>query len=179
MPHQPAATRPRRRRAARRWRRGTLATASLLVAVVVLAASAVAYWTTTGSGDTSAGADDTQAITLTAGTPTAQLYPAGTADVAVEISNPNAAAVRVESLSLDSAAGTAGFDVDAGHAGCDTSVLSFTTQTNDGDGWTVPPKVGAIDGVVAVDLASALTMSAAAANACQGASFLVHLNVGP
>lgn len=174
MRQQPAAKRSRHR-----WRRGSLAILTLAVSALVLAGGAVAYWTTTGAGDTPAGVGATGAITLTAGTPAAQLYPGGAADVAVEISNPNAAAVRVVSLSLDSAAGTGGFEVDAGHSGCDPSVLSFTTQTNGGDGWTVPPKVGATDGMLAVDLPSALTMSTAAANACQGASFLVHLNVGP
>jgi ferric-dicitrate binding protein FerR (iron transport regulator) len=178
MRQHPAAKRPRRRHAARRRRRGTLAILSLFAAALVLAGGAVAYWTTTGSGDAAASAADTQAITLTAGTPTAQLYPGGSADVAVEVSNPNIAPVHVGSLSLDTGAGTGGFEVDAGHTGCDMAVLSFTTQANAGNGWTIPPKVGATDGVLPVDLPAALAMSAGAANACQGASFLVHLNVG-
>jgi hypothetical protein len=163
---------------ARRWRRGTLATLTLALAALALAASALAYWTTTGSGSSSATVTDAQAVTLTVGTPTAQLYPGAAADVAVDVSNPNPFPVRVMSLSLDAAGGTGGFDVDAGHAGCDPSVLSFTSQTNGAAGWTIPPKVGATNGVAAVDLSGALEMSTAAANACQGASFLVHLSVG-
>jgi hypothetical protein len=163
---------------ARRWRRGTLATVTVGVAGLVLAASAVAFFTTTGSGSGSGNTPAAQAVTLTAGTPTAQLYPGGAADVAVSVSNPNLFALRLVSLSLDTAAGTGGFDVDAGHSGCDPAVLSFTTQTNAGAGWTIPAKVGATNGVLAIDLSSALAMSTSAANACQGASFLVHLSVG-
>jgi hypothetical protein len=147
-------------------------------AALVLAASALAFFTSAGSGSGSTSTPAAQAVTLTAGTPTAQLYPGGVAGVAVSVSNPNLFALRLVSLSLDTAAGTSGFDVDAGHAGCDPAVLSFTTQTNAGAGWTIPPKVGATNGVLAIDLSSALAMSTSAANACQGASFLVHLSVG-
>jgi hypothetical protein len=151
---------------------------TLALTALVLAASALAYWTTTGSGATSTSVPAAQAVTLTPGTATAQLYPGGTSDVAVDVTNPNTTAVRVVSLSLDTAAGTGGFDVDGGHAGCDPAVVSFTTQTNGAAGWTIPAKVGATAGVAALDLSGALAMSSNAANACQGASFLVHLSVG-
>jgi len=151
---------------------------TLAVTALAVAASALAYWTTTGSGTASTTVANAQAVTVTPGTAAAQLYPGGTADVAVDVSNPNPVAVRVVSLSLDAAAGTAGFDVDVGHAGCDPSALTFTAQTNGGAGWTIPPKVGATNGTAALDLSNALAMSASAANACQGASFLVHLSVG-
>jgi hypothetical protein len=192
MRHDPAAKRSRRRPArrplpapgrsrrlsARRWRRGSAAVATFAVAALVLAASALAYWTTAGSGTTSATVADAQAVTLTPGTASAELYPGGSADVAVSVSNPNTSPVRVVSLSLDATVGTGGFDVDGAHAGCDPSVLSFATQSNGGAGWTIPAKVGATAGVAALDLPGALAMSAAAASACQGASFIVHLSVG-
>jgi hypothetical protein len=148
------------------------------IAALVVAASAFAYWTTTGAGGGPATVSSPQAVTLTAGTPSAQLYPGGQADVAVDVSNPNSIPVHLGSLSLDGASGTGGFDVDAGHSGCDPAVLSFTTQTNGGAGWTVPPKVAATNGLLALDLSSALAMSTAAAGACQGASLHLHLTVG-
>jgi hypothetical protein len=195
MPQPPAAKRSRRRlsrrprsalgpgrrrggHAARRWRRGVAAIVALAVTALVVTATALAYWTTTGLGAAPATAADVQALTLGAATPSAQLYPGGTADVAVDVSNPNASAVHLGSLTLDSAQGTAGFDVDAGHAACNPSPLSYTTQSNGGAGWSVPPKVGATNGVLHLDLSNAVAMGASAGNACQGASFLVHLNIG-
>jgi hypothetical protein len=162
----------------RRWRRSVVALVSVAVTALLVAASALAYFTTVGAGAAPSAAADGQAVTLTAGTPSAQLYPGGSADVAVDVSNPNRFSAHIGSLSLDAGSGTGGFEVDAAHTGCDPSVLSFTTQTNGGGGWSVPPKVGATNGLLAVDLPNALAMDAGAADACQGASFLVHLSVG-
>ncbi len=155
--------------------------AVLVVLVTTLAAgsTALAYFRTIGSGSGPATAGNTQPVTLTSGTPTAALYPAGQADVALTVDNPNLIAVRIGSLSLSTGQGTAGFGVDGGHAGCATSVLSFTTQTNAGAGWTVPAKVGSTDGSLSIDLANALAMSASAASACQGGAFTVYLSAGP
>ena len=69
--------------------------------------------------------------------------------------------------------------VDQAHQACTLSVLSMDTQTNGGTGWTVPARVGAVDGELAVTLAGAVAMSAAAANGCQGAAFTVYLTAGP
>jgi hypothetical protein len=174
MRHPPAG-KPRRRPARRRLLLAHGATVTIALAALVLSAAAFAYWTTTGAGAASATGAGPLAVTLSVGVPSAELYPGGAADVAVHVSNPNVFAVRLVSVSLDSGHGTGGFDVDAGHPGCDPSVLSFTTQT---DGWTVPPRVGAANGSLALDLPGALAMGASAADACQGASFVVHLNVG-
>lgn len=141
--------------------------------------TAVAYWTTTGGGGGSGASGSAQAVTLSPGTPTTQLYPGGKADVAVTIDNPNPFRVHVGSLSLSTGLGVGGYNVDGGHAGCATTVLSFTTQTNEGAGWAVPPKVGTTDGSLSLDLTGALAMSAGAASACQGASFDVYLAAGP
>jgi hypothetical protein len=94
------------------------------------------------------------------------------------VANPNRSPVRIGSLSLNTSQGTGGFAVDAGHAGCSVAVLSFTTQTNLGTGWTVPGKVGAVNGSLSITLTAALAMSTAAANACQGATFTVFLAAG-
>jgi hypothetical protein len=159
-------------------RRSVMAAVAATVTVLVGAGAATAYWTGIGSGSGSAATPTILAVTLTAGSPSAELYPGGTADVAITVSNPNAIALRLGSLSLDTGQGTGGFGVDGAHTGCDLSTLSFTTQSNAGAGWTIPPKVGATNGTLALDLPSAMGMGATAANACQGASFVAHLIVG-
>jgi hypothetical protein len=150
-----------------------------VAALLVLASAALAYWTKSGSGSGSGAAGTSQAMAVSPGTPNAALYPGGQTDVALSISNPNPFPAHVGSLALDTTRGTAGLGVDAGHSGCDVSVLGFTTQTNGGSGWTVPPKVGATNGTLPVDMLGSLVMSAGAAGACQSANFTVYLTAGP
>jgi hypothetical protein len=152
---------------------------AFLLLAVVAASSALAYWTATGSGSGVGAAGTSQAVTLSAGTPTSPVYPGGHGDVALTIDNPNPFRVHVGSLSLATSQGTGGFQVDAGHSGCNTSTLSFATQTNGGAGWSVAPRVGSTHGVLSVDLADAVTMGTTAASACQGATFDVYLSAGP
>ncbi|GAA4731980.1 hypothetical protein GCM10023350_14190 [Nocardioides endophyticus] len=113
-------------------------------------------------------------MTLSPATPSAALFPGGQASVALTITNPNLASVRVGSLALDTSRGSGGFAVDGAHAGCVLSALSFATHTNAGAGWTV-----AGSGSLSVTLTNALSMTASAANACQGATFTVYLTAGP
>lgn len=149
---------------------------TLFGAVVVMGLSAVvaiAYFTSRGAGAGTASVATAQSVTITAGTASTQLFPGSSADVALSISNPNSFAVRVSSLQLDTGQGTAGFGVDGSHSGCNLASLGVTTQTNSGNGWTIPA-----NGSLGVDLANAVTMSATAVNACQGASFNVYLKAG-
>jgi hypothetical protein len=157
----------------------SIAAVALVAVVLIAASSALAFWRTTGTGSGSGTTSTTQAVTLSPGTPTVGLYPGGQGDVALTVDNPNSVHVKIGSLSLSTGQGTAGYAVDGGHAGCATSALSFTTQTNAGAGWTVPAKVGSTDGSLSIDLPNAVALSASAANACQGASFTVYLTAGP
>jgi hypothetical protein len=152
-----------------------------LLATLALPAggAAFAYWSQSGSGGGSETTGTTVAVTLGPGTPAAGLFPGGTANVELTVSNPNVSPVQIGSLALDTGQGTGGFAVDAGHSGCAVSTLSFTTQTNSGAGWTVPAKVGAGNGTLSVTLTNALAMSSGAANGCQGASFTTYLAAGP
>ena len=120
--------------------------------------------TASGSGTSTAGAPDP--VTITAGSPTSELYPGGSADVAISISNPNSFTVHVIKLALDDTQGTDGFD---GGAGCTNPDLSFPDNTNGGPGWDVPP------GAHNLDLTDAISMGANADNGCQGATFTVYL----
>jgi hypothetical protein len=156
--------------------RGRSRTAFVAVLVLGVVGSAAAYWSAaggTGSGaaTTAAGA---QSVSLTPATPSAELYPGGQAAVRLTIANPNAGAVRIGSLVLDTDQGSGGFAVDGAHSGCAVSTLTFTTQTNGGVGWNVPGGDS-----LAVTLPNALAMGPDAAQACQGATFTVYLEAGP
>ncbi len=139
---------------------------------MALAGTAYAYWQTSGSGSAAAATGGTAELTISPGTPTAQLYPGGQADVLLTLTNPGPASVRVGSLAVDTGQGTNGYAVDGAHSGCAVSALTFATQTNSGAGWTVPGS-----GSLPITLGNALSMATSAANACQGASFTVYLRV--
>jgi hypothetical protein len=109
-------------------------------------------------------------VAFSPATPTAQLYPGGQAGVSLTVTNPNGVSLRLVTLALDTTQGQSGFDVDGAHAACDTSTLSFTSQTNGGAGWTVPAS-----GSLSVTLPTSLSMGTGAANACQGAQVRVYL----
>ena len=155
-----------KRAATRRTAPGVAAT----VVTLLVAGVAVAYWLSGGSGSGTAATGTVVAVTLSPGTPTAQLHPGGHANVQLTLTNPNAADVRVEALALDTGEGTGGFAVDGAHSGCDVTTLGYETQTDGGDGWTVPA-----NDALSVTLPDALSMTSDAADACQGATFTVYL----
>lgn len=163
----------------RRISRHMLLTSIVVAVALGLGGAATAVWTGSGGGTGAAGTGTTVAVTLSSGTPAAALYPGGQANVLLTVSNPNSSPVRIGSLSLDTSQGTGGYAVDAGHSGCVVSALTFTTQTNSGAGWTVPAKVGVVNGTLAVTLTNALAMALNAANACQGAITTIYLAAGP
>ena len=151
----------------------------LVVLALPVGGAAFGYWGGSGSGTGSQTTGTTLDVALAPKTVTAALHPGGQANVGLTVTNPNPCPVQIGSLALDSGQGTGGFGVDAEHAGCLLSALSFATQTNGGAGWTAPAKVGAVDGSLAVTLTNALTMAEDAANACQGATFSIYLAAGP
>jgi hypothetical protein len=151
----------------------------LLVGLVLLLlpSAALAYWSGVGTGTTSVTLPQPLPLSLSVGTPTDALSPGNSAGVALVVDNPNTIQEHITSFTLNSG-GSTPISVDAAHAGCSVSVLSFTTATNGGVGWSVPPKVGASDGTLRVNLENSLAMSTAAANACQGAQFTIALVIG-
>lgn len=175
LPGRPRRERPHRHQGSHRRLLATL----LAIPMIATAGVALAYFTSSGSGSGTAATASTVPVTLSAAAASASLYPGGAAAVTLSATNTNLNAVRVASLSLDTTQGTGGFGVDAPHSGCAVSVLSYTTQTNTGAGWTVPAMVGAVNGTLSITLPNALAMTAAAANACQGATFSVYLTAGP
>jgi hypothetical protein len=146
----------------------------VVIAVLAIAATAigvaVAAWTTGGSGSGQATSASAVSMTISAGTPSTNLYPTASADVAAAISNPNPYLVHVSSISLGTVT------VDAGHSGCNLSSVTVTpSQNNSGAGWDVPAKVGTVNGSLSIHLANAISMDNTANDTCQGATFTVAL----
>jgi hypothetical protein len=152
--------------------RKRLVRAAVSVAVGTLIAGSVAYaaWTVNGSGTGTASATSAVDLTLSGGSPSGSLFPNGSADVDTSVSNSNPFTVHISTVSIDTTQGTNGFSVDSGHSGCNLSSLSFTPATNNGSGWDVPANSS-----VDVDAAGAISMSGAANDSCQGATFTVFL----
>ena len=151
-------------------RRGRLVAA--LVVVLACAGGALAYFASTGSGSGSATVGSASPVTITAGVaPTQALFPGGSGDVTVHIVNPNGIPVHIGTLSLNTSEGTGSSGFDASPAGCNLGSLSFPTLAT---GWTVPAS-----SFLDLDLLGSINMSVAATNACQGATFTVHLQAGP
>jgi hypothetical protein len=146
----------------------------ITVVTLLIAASAIgvaiAAWTTGGTGSGQASAGTATAMTISAGTPSTNLYPTASADVAAVFSNPNPYKVHVSSVALGAVT------VDGGHSACNTaSVTVASMDDNSGSGWDVPAKSGGVNGSLNVDLVGAISMTNAANDFCQGATFTVAL----
>lgn len=150
-----------------------------MAVTLALAGTAEAFWQATGAGNGTGTTGTTTDVIIGPGTPSAALYPGGTGNVVLTITNTNTAPVHIGSLALDTGHGTGGFSVDPGHAGCSVTSLTFTTQTNAGEGWTIPAKIGSTNGTLPVTLTNALALAADAANTCQGATSTTYLAAGP
>jgi hypothetical protein len=163
----------------KRLRIGRVRAVMIGLVAIALPATALAYWSAIGTGTTSVQLADPLAMTLSPGVLSDPISPGVVGGVSVIVSNPNTIEEHIGSFTLDSDGTAIPIVVDGGHGGCDVSALSFATQTNGGVGWVVPPKVGSADGTLAVELPDALAMSRTAANACQGATFTITLDVNP
>ncbi len=154
-------------------RRGLVVSALLALPTLALIGTASAYFGGSGGGAGTASTGSVQGVTLSPASVSSQIYPGAQSAVAVSVTNPNPGLVRVLSLALDTTQGTGGFAVDALHSGCSVASLSYTPQNNGGSGWSIPG-----GGSSSLTLANALSMSAGAASACQGAAFTVYLRAG-
>lgn len=136
--------------------------------VTLLAGTAAfAVWSTNGSGNGTAAAATSKPLELTAAASVAGLYPTAT-DVSggsINVKNPNAFAVAISSKGF----GTVGVTLAAGVTGtCTPTTVTY------GFGATQPTSIPA-NGTVAVPFTA--SMSNAAQDACQGATFTSLLTV--
>lgn len=140
--------------------RTTIKRSSILGTVLVLllgAGIAFAAWTSTGTGSTTVTASKAKDLVVSGTTPTG-LYPTGSVPVAVTVTNPNEYKVQLSSLVFVDATTT--------KVGCDAAVLSGTDQT------TLTDVLTAGGGAATVNVT--VSMSNAAADACQDAVFTVN-----
>ena len=137
------------------------------------AGAAATRWTASGSGTGVAATGTLQTVTVAAlvgGDSLASvLGPGGpAAEVILRVTNPNATAVQVYSVS---AAGA--ITADAGHAACTTTGVTFTPPASPiTPTVTVPP-----NSTLLVRLPGAASMSTASLSACQGATFRIPVTM--
>ena len=89
----------------RPWRTTPVVVFTTALAVFMGAGVAFAAWTASGTGAAGAKATSFQALTVSAGTATAQLYPGGSGDAVVSVTNPNPFAVKITQITQDVSAG--------------------------------------------------------------------------
>jgi hypothetical protein len=100
------------------------------------------------------------------------LVPGATADVVLELANPNDVAVRVDAIALDETEGDPA--IVSERTGCDASALAFQAPPT-AAGWLVPARTGEDDGRLELRLPGAVTMAEDAPSDCQGAAFTIRL----
>lgn len=161
-------------------RKRLVGTVAAVVVAATAAGSAYGYWSShgPGSGSGTAGVATIANLTIAPAAVGAGLYPGGTGSVALIVSNGNPSAVHLPSLVLDTSQGSSGYGVDSLHSGCANPALTFTSQSNGGQGWTIPAEVGGTNGTLNLTFPNAVSMGAGADNACQGATFAVYLKSG-
>ena len=146
---------------------------SLLLGILFAGSVAFAAWTATGTGAGSAKAISPTAINVTGTTATADLYPGKTqGSLYVEFQNPNPYGVSLTTITPGTVT------VDGAHAGCNVASVSL-----DGVYPQLPIALTADDAAAggtdefAGPLTNAVTMTTAAVDACQGATFTINLTI--
>jgi len=146
--------------------------AALALVVGIGAGGAYAYWKTQGSGSGTASVGTPAGVTVVAATasPSGKLIPGGSADLVVQLDNPNAYAVTIVGLAqngtVNPVAGTG-----PGTA-CTSANTGVSVPTATGLNLTVASGSGII-----VHVASGVSMSTASASGCQGASFRIPVTL--
>jgi hypothetical protein len=157
--------------AARPAHPGRRRTVLLLVVPFLLlgTGTAVAYWAAAGAGSGTAAAGTAQPLSTvtTSASVSSLLYPGGpAADVTLAVQNPNPYPVTVTGVAVDGAVTATG-----GIGTCATHGVSLVAPTG-GLPFTVSPSATAT-----VTLSGAATMSTAAENGCQGATFTLPVSL--
>lgn len=140
------------------------------VAAAVPAGGAIAAWSTSGARNAAAKATTASALTLAdaSASTTGDLYPGGSGALKLKLSNPNNFPVRITAVTL-----TSGGSITSSSPACNTAGhgVTFTNQS----GLTVDLAANASNEVVT--LAGSVQMSTLSANACQGVTFTIPVDV--
>ena len=140
---------------------------ALFLGLALAGTVAFAAWTATGSGNGYAQAKTAVALTTVdvSASTTPQLYPGGSGDVLVKITNPNPYGVTVTGVT-----GAGAITSDKG-ASCDASTgVTYSAPTS-------PSLVVAAGASTQFTLTGAAAMSNASNNACQGAIFTIPVTL--
>lgn len=140
---------------ARRLTSVGVGTAALLLAGGI----AYAAWSVLGAGTSTVSIGTPQALGVTA-TVAGTLYPGASADVLVTVSNPNSAAVTVQSLALAGAV--------TASAGCTSPGVTVSLPAS--TSLVVPA-----GGNAALNVVNGVSMTAGSTSNCQGATFTIPL----
>ncbi|MEV0717378.1 hypothetical protein [Asanoa sp. NPDC050611] len=138
-----------------------------LVAVIVAGIASVAWaaWSVTGTGTATVSAAEVTALQATA-RPTGSLFPGGSADIEVSVTNPNEFAIEVQSFASDPR-----IVVDEAHAGgCAAAHVKLKANKK-----PISERVEADGGTQTFVVKDAVEMAYNAPQACQGASFEITL----
>lgn len=146
----------------------TVGAAGMVVGGTLALGTAAASWKAAGAGTGNAAA--TSAVDLTtldaSALAPAELYPGGTGDVIVRLSNPNPFPLDVDRID-----GSGAITSDAG-AACDAST-GVTFDDRQGLALVVPAQ-----STLTVTLPDAASMDATSHDACQGAVFTIPVTIG-
>lgn len=127
-------------------------------ATIALVGGGIAFaaWTSTGTGTGSATAGDAAVLGVAQDAAVGGLFPTGTKDVSITVTNTNSYPIKVSSLVPGAVS------VDSGHAGCTSPAVTFSSLT-------------ALTDRVAAGGTKTYTVNAAmgadSSNGCQGATF--------
>jgi hypothetical protein len=135
-----------------------------VVAVAVTGAFASAAWLSSGTGDGAAKADTQKGIVVTAGKPTAQLFPGAKGDLMVDVKNNNPYPVKVTTIAGD------GVITSSDDVCTKTTGVTYTDQSGVG----TQIAAGATESIT---LADSVAMDNSSDDACQGATFTVPVKV--
>ncbi|MEV4538778.1 hypothetical protein AB0J82_33895 [Asanoa sp. NPDC049518] len=138
-----------------------------LVAVIVTGIASVAWaaWSVTGQGTATVTAAEVTALQATA-RPTGSLFPGGTADIEISVTNPNEFAVEVQSF-----AQATDIVVDAAHAaGCPAGNVRLKATKK-----PIGERIEADGGRETFVVEDAVEMVYNAPESCMGASFEITL----
>jgi len=126
--------------------------------------TAYALWTADGTGSGSSKALTAQSVTVSATTPTADLYPGFTqGDVFFTLTNNNPYAITFTSM-------TAGTVTSSDEANCPASNVTVAGAS----GLSIAAPAG---GPTAASIADVVSMASAAPDACQGVTFTIGLTL--
>jgi predicted ribosomally synthesized peptide with SipW-like signal peptide len=140
--------------------------ASVAVALGLGTGTAYAYWSSTHSGSGSATTGNVQAVTLVAaaGTVSSKLIPGTTADLSLELNNPNSYTVTITGIAQN------GSVTVVGGTGCTATGVTVPTKT--GLSVTVASGNNAV-----AHIPNGASMDATSDSGCQGSSFHVPVTL--